>query len=58
MRLRENNGDQWGLMRLIVQWRLMRLRETTGVMRPMGIHETQRDYWTLMRQLGLMRLRD
>ena len=37
MRLRETNGDQWGLMRLreitghsCEQWGLMRIRETTG----------------------------
>ena len=43
----------------------MRLRETNG---PMGTHETQRDYWRLMRPMGthetqrdqwrLMRLRE
>ena len=37
MRLRETNGDQWGLMRLRDHWRLMRLRETNG------------DHWGLMR---------
>ena len=37
MRLRDTNGDQWGLKRLLRlretngdQWGLMRLRETTG----------------------------
>ena len=39
MRLRETNGDQWELMRL-------------RLMRPMGTHETQRDYWRLMRPMG------
>ena len=33
MRLRETNGDQWGLMRLRRPMGLMRFRETTGLLR-------------------------
>ena len=48
MRLRENIGDSRD------QWVFMRLRETIGHMRSIRTHETQRDYWRLMRLIGTL----
>ena len=40
-KLMETNGDTWESER--EKWGIIRLRETKW--RPMGTHETQRDYW-------------